>query len=80
MEHNKAGQSFTMAMNELGDLTSIEYEHFMLGTRYPGNETNSGGSTFLPPTNVKLPGTVDWRSQGYVTAVKNQGKYCQKSR
>ena len=75
MEHNKAGQSFTLAMNELGDFTSIEYEHFMLGARSPGNETNSGGSTFLPPTNVKLPDTVDWRTHGFVTPVKNQGKF-----
>lgn len=74
MEHNKAGRSFTLAMNQLGDLTSIEYQHFMLGARSPGNETNSGGSTFLPPTNVKLPSTVDWRTHGYVTPVKNQGQ------
>lgn len=72
VDYNKAGHSFTLAMNQLGDLTPIEYKYLMLGARYPGNQT--GGSTFLPSSNVELPSTVDWRTEGYVTAVKNQGQ------
>ena len=32
-------------------------------------------STFLPPSNLRMPETVDWRKEGYVTPVKNQ-KHC----
>ena len=61
-------------MNQFGDLTLDEYRFFFLGLRsHFSNETKREGSTFLPPSGVTLPDTVDWRTKGYVTPVKNQG-------
>lgn len=60
-------------MNQLGDLTPTEYRSLMLGANYPGIKTKDTGSTFLRPSGVTLPDTVDWRNEGYVTPVKDQG-------
>ena len=62
-------------MNQFGDLTLNEYKLLFLGIRgHYNNDTKRSGSTYLEPSNVKLPDTVDWRTKGYVTPVKNQGK------
>ncbi|XP_020631221.1 cathepsin L1-like [Orbicella faveolata] len=62
-------------MNQFGDLTVDEYRFFFLGLRsHFSDETEQQGSHFLPPSGVSLPDTVDWRTKGYVTPVKDQGQ------
>lgn len=70
-DHNQYNRKMTLKMNHFGDLTNTEFRALMNGYRQSANKT---GSTFLAPSNIKLPGSVDWRSEGYVTPIKNQGQ------
>ncbi len=63
--------TFRVGMNAYGDLTNAEYRQLLLGYRFNASR-KSEGATFLPPSNVQLPASVDWRTKGYVTPVKNQ--------
>jgi cathepsin L len=67
--HNKANKTFTVAMNKFGDLSVHEFSRIYLGTR----------ATVVPKHvrsvhNPKLPAAWDWRKQGAVTPIKNQGQ------
>jgi cathepsin L len=65
--------TYTLGMNAFGDMTNEEFKAAYLGTKKP--EFNASHTLFLSPLNVKdLPDTVDWRTQGYVTGVKDQGQ------
>ncbi|XP_048749308.1 procathepsin L-like [Ostrea edulis] len=76
-KHNMAADrgehTFWLGMNEYGDMTNEEFVKTMNGYRMRNG--TSRGSLYLPPSNVgDLPATVDWRSKGYVTPIKNQGQ------
>ncbi|XP_002732425.1 cathepsin L-like peptidase [Saccoglossus kowalevskii] len=75
--HNEkymSGKStYTQNMNQFGDLTNEEYRELMCGYKKSNKTVISKPSTFLLPSNYRAPASIDWRTQGYVTDVKDQG-------
>jgi len=68
-KHNDANKGFKVAMNQFGDLTNAEFKSYFLGTPYKFT-----GSFKTSTKQVRAPASYDWRAQGAVTPIKNQGQ------
>merc|ERR1711963_299286 len=67
--------AYKLEMNHYGDLLAHEFQAMMNGYRYDLRENRTLlGATYISPANVDLPKSVDWRTSGAVTPVKNQGQ------
>ena len=67
------GHKFTQAVNDLSDLTEEEYKKYYLSGYIPAKDGEPKGPMYVP-TEGPIPNEVDWRQQGLVTGVKNQGR------
>lgn len=67
--HNGSGASYTMAVNQFADLTAQEFKNTYLGANI--SSTSSKNFKYLPEVDTA---SVDWRTKGAVTGVKNQAQ------
>jgi len=78
-EHNLEADlgvhTFWLGMNAYADLTINEFVKVMNGynATMRGQRTQDRHSFIFNPS-LQLPDTVDWRKEGYVTAIKDQGQ------
>jgi len=76
-QHNNAGKSFTVGMNQFGDLTNQEFRSSVLGYNKAGRDLNhvKSNSHVVHSTSPieSIPPSFDWRTKGAVTGIKNQG-------
>jgi len=68
--------TYTLGMNKYGDMTNQEFVKQMNGLKSSRRpvDTETDHHTFVAPSNIEIPAAVDWRKQGYVTPIKDQGQ------
>lgn len=70
--HNARNESWTMGVNKFSDLTGAEFKAGYTGGYKPA-PPSVRGPTWEPDAAVDAPVSVDWRTRGAVTPVKDQG-------
>ncbi|GIY98092.1 cathepsin K [Caerostris extrusa] len=71
LQYDLGLHSFRKGINEYSDMEHEEFVRTFNGYRGLVN-LKSNATTWVPPSNVRIPDKVDWRDQGLVTPVKNQ--------
>jgi cathepsin L len=65
--------TYWLGMNAYADMTNDEFNRVMNGYNST-RQQRSSRRTFTFDSSVELPDTVDWRKEGYVTPIKDQGQ------
>jgi cathepsin L len=73
--HNRQNLGFELGMNAFADLTSEEFGQMYLSKVINASELKQSNDVFTYNPMLEMADTVDWRTKGVVTAIKDQ-KQC----
>ena len=71
IEFDQGQHTYTTRMNKFGDMSHEEFVHKM--NRYKMRKPENIRQMELDK-NIEIPDSIDWRKDGYVTPIKDQGQ------
>jgi len=73
-EHNAKNESWTMGMNEFGDMTWDEFRAVYVGGTRVAPREFIRSKNYPDKKSISIPTSLDWRTKNAVTPIKNQGQ------
>jgi len=71
--HNAKSTTYKKGLNQFSDLTGLEFKQ-IYASGYKGNKVRAPKYDKVDYSILNLPTSVDWRTKGAVTAIKDQGQ------